>query len=393
MTEKAKKLIIFVGGGSGGHLTPMIPIAESLKEKDPSINIIHIGQRGDHLNYLTDNPAIDKRYTVSAGKLRRYHGESWRVRLLDVKTLFFNVRDFFRFMKGIVQAWHLLGSLRPDAIFMKGGYVCAPVGIAAGLRHIPYVTHDSDAMVSLAHRLIAKKALYHLTAMEPKLYLPHYEVNKTFQVGVPVRSEYEYVTSEIRTLARQKLGFSNSDKVLLVVGGGLGSRNINNAILKSVSGLLSDNINVVLVTGHKLYNEVTEMLNGFGLQEGEKERIRVVPFTDELHTYSASADVIVSRAGATNIAEFAAQGKACIVVPSPFLAGGHQLKNAQALRDSGAVEIVEEQNIGTLSLAVRNLFNDAARQEHLREKLHSIAQLDAAELIADKILLAAGLEA
>ncbi|MCA9323973.1 glycosyltransferase [Candidatus Saccharibacteria bacterium] len=383
----SKNLVALVGGGSGGHLTPLIPVAEKLKLKRADVRIVHIGQKGDPLNSITKNAdVIDEQLLVAAGKYRRYHGENWLVRLVDIRTFFFNVRDFFQFITGIFQAWFLLGKLKPRVILMKGGYVCAPVGIAAGLRGIPYVTHDSDAMVSLAHRIIAKKATFHLTAMDPELYLPQYSIDKTRQVGVPVRADYTFVTKEDQARARKKLGMSNDEKVLLVVGGGLGARNINNAIIQNMNKLLAHKVTIVMITGHKLFAEVERSLGSLGLQENERERIKTIAFSDELHTLSAAADVVITRAGATNMAEFAAQGKACIVVPSPFLAGGHQLKNAQALEKTRATIVVDESNISTLAEIATMLLDDPKQQAELSKNLHAIAHEDAAEKIADTLL-------
>lgn len=382
-----RKVIVLAGGGSGGHLTPLIPIAESLKQASPDVRVIHIGQKGDRLNsILTDCESIETTHTISAGKFRRYHGESILSKLFDFKTIFFNFRDFFRFIAGTFQAWSLLGKLKPSAILLKGGYVCAPVGIAARLRGIPYITHDSDAMVSLAHRLVAKNATAHLTAMDPKLYLPYYQASKTHQVGVPVRSEYQLVTPEMVSIARAKLELADDDQVLLVVGGGLGSRNINNAVLANINQTLDAGVTVIVLTGHKLFEEFNQSIEKLNLQPNERELIRAIPFSDELHNLSAAANVVITRAGATNMAEFASQGKPCIVVPSPFLAGGHQLKNAIALEEAQAAIVIQESELSTLVPTAINLLHDSQRQAELSKNLHSISQEDAAKKIAYEIL-------
>lgn len=374
---------VFVGGGSGGHLTPLIPVAEALKNQDSDSSIVHIGQKGDALNsILLDIDCFDLQYTVSAGKYRRYNGEGLVKKLFDIKTNFFNARDLFKFILGIIQSWLLLGRLKPKVIFMKGGYVCAPVGIAARIRGIPYITHDSDAMVSLAHRIIAKKAKLHLTAMPPEFYNA-YDQSKTRQVGVPVRSEYSFITEASKAGAKAKLGFTSDTKVLLVVGGGNGAKNINNAIVTNVAKLLEDpKLMIVHIAGHKLYEGLKQQYES-STDETKNKKIVLMPFTSELHQYSAAADVIVARAGATNMAEFAAQGKACIIVPNPLLAGGHQLKNAQALKELEAVIIVDENKIQQdLLSAVGLLLNDADKQLVLAKNLHKQYIGDAADKIA-----------
>jgi UDP-N-acetylglucosamine--N-acetylmuramyl-(pentapeptide) pyrophosphoryl-undecaprenol N-acetylglucosamine transferase len=375
---------VFAGGGSGGHLTPLIPVSEQVKKRHPNARIAHIGQKGDPLNSITDVPSIDDRYTISAGKFRRYHGESMLRRVFDLKTLYFNIRDFFRFIRGVWQAWRLLGKLKPKVIFMKGGYVCAPVGIAAGWKNIPYITHDSDAMVSLAHRIISKKAAQHLTAMDPKLYT-EYDQQKTFRVGVPVRAEYKKVTEAEQRAARQKLGISESSKVVMIVGGGQGAMNINTAVVNASKELLSDDRAFILhITGQKLYEEVQKNYHQT-LTPEELKRVRCEPFSNELFILSAASDVIVTRAGATNMAEFAMQAKACIVVPNPLLTGGHQLKNARALTDAKAAIIVNEGDSSELVLQLKALLDDPSKQRELGVSLHTLAVADAAEKIADAL--------
>lgn len=383
MNKQSTHKYILVGGGSGGHLTPLVPVAEEIKKLDPQAVIMHVGQKGDPLNSITKNESVfDKTFQVSAGKYRRYHGEHWFRRLVDVKTLFFNIRDFFRFIAGIVQSLMLLNKLKPDVIFTKGGYVCAPVGMAAGKLGIPYITHDSDAMVSLAHRLIAKKAKLHLTAMAVEMYTPKYELKKTKQVGVPVRKEFYFVDDKEKQHARQMLKYEKYDQVILVVGGGLGSRNINEAIVSLSANLLqSKSIKIIHITGNKLFDETIKQYSKV-LDSETLKQVNCMPFSAEISVLSAAADVVITRAGATNMAELAAQAKACIVIPSPVLAGGHQLKNAAALKNSSAAVVVQESELENLGEVVKVLINSEDKQRELEKKLHEISNKNAAQSIA-----------
>ena len=375
---------LLVGGGSGGHLAPLIPIAQSIKKLDPDSIVIHIGQSGDKLNeMLKSESSIDKFYTVTAGKFRRYNGESFITRLFDIKTNLLNLRDFFKFIYGIIQSYLLIRRLSPNIVFTKGGFVCAPVGIASRLRNVPYVTHDSDAMVSLAHRIISKKAVLHLTAM-PVEYYAQYPEGKTRQVGIPVRTEYIQISDDEKEKLKEKLRFNNSSKILLVVGGGLGARNINNTVIAGSSELLLDTeVVIVHITGHKLYDNV---ISEYEKQDIDKNRVVCLPFTNKLYLYSAVADVVISRAGATNMAELSAQAKACIIVPNPLLAGGHQLKNAEVFEKSKSAIIVHEDELSkSLIRTAIELLNDKLKQKELSTNLKQGVILDASDKIA-KIL-------
>src|SRR5579862_7870303 len=181
--------ILLSGGGSGGHITPLLAVAAELKKLQPDIHIIYVGQRGDK---LADIPAhdhnIDEVHTVRAGKFRRYHGEGIK-QVLDVQTVLKNVRDAGRVVRGLDESRRLLKRLKPDLVFIKGGFVGVPVGLAAAQLHIPFITHDSDAVPGLANRIIARWATAHAVALPKELY--NYPADKTFTVGVPISSDFE----------------------------------------------------------------------------------------------------------------------------------------------------------------------------------------------------------
>jgi UDP-N-acetylglucosamine--N-acetylmuramyl-(pentapeptide) pyrophosphoryl-undecaprenol N-acetylglucosamine transferase len=376
--------MVFVGGGSGGHITPLVAVADAAKAVDAKASIVHIGHKGDHFNDITrEAKSIDEVYEIHAGKFRRYHTETLIKKLLDVKTNALNIRDFFRFMRGAYQAWRLLGKLQPKVIFMKGGYVCAGVGMAAKVRKIPYVTHDSDAMVSLAHRIIADDATKHLTAL-PAHYYPQYDQAKTEQVGVPVSASFKRVGAAERQAAKKKLGLPEKSLFILVTGGGLGGQIINRAVLRQAEALLkAPTTYMTLVSGKKNYTSV--LADYDALSEHIKERLIIEPFTREMHTLSAAADLIVTRAGMTAITEFGLQAKACLVVPNPLLAGGHQLKNAAALSDVDAVEVISEKDIDVLVERVNALLSNNERRRVLGDSLHEHTIPNAAEKIVTQL--------
>lgn len=308
--------------------------------------------------------------------------------------MFFNVRDVFLVAAGIIQSVWLLGRIRPKVVFVKGGFVGVPVGLAAAFWRVPYITHDSDAVAGLANRIIARWAKRHIVAMPPEQYT--YPRKKIMQLGVPVQRVYSYVSTDDMRAAQKELGIAAGQRVILVTGGGLGAHILNEALVRIAPVLLSDEHAVILhVAGQKHCDEVQKAYEQ-ALTPALCARVRVVGYVTDLHTYSAAADVIVARAGATAIAEFAAQGKACIFVPSPFLAGGHQLKNAQALAESGAAEIVEQAAIQAdptvLAHAIQTLISDESRQEHLGRTLHALANATAARDVATVLLEVAGLE-
>lgn len=381
--------IVMTGGGSGGHITPLLAVASEVKKLRPDCSIVYIGQRGDALGDIPkSHPSIDVAHVIWAGKLRRYHTEGWR-QLLDVQTVLLNTRDVFRVLAGLWQSYWLLRKIRPDVMFVKGGFVGVPVGLSAALLRIPYITHDSDAMPGLANRIIAKWAAKHAVGLPKEFYA--YPAEKTVTVGVPISAGFAPVSPEAMQEYRKDLGLEQAKQIVFIVGGGLGAQRVNNAFIAGSRELLEryPDLYVLHVVGRANYHEA-EALYTQALDENARRRLVIKDFVTELYRYSGAADVVVTRAGATNIAEFAAQAKACVVVPNPLLAGGHQLKNAEAYGAQGAAVIVHDadlkQHPELLLDAITSLLDDSARREALGKALHRLARPSAANDLANLIL-------
>lgn len=318
--------------------------------------------------------------TILAGKFRRYHGESWPRRLLDAKTNLLNLRDFFLFLFGSLQALVVVRRLKPDVIFLKGGFVSVPVGLAAAFWHVSFVTHDSDATAGLANRIVGQWAAYHATALPETFYA--YPKERTRYVGVLVGDAFQAITPELQAKYKAQLGMSAGNRMLLVTGGSLGARRLNESFQTIVAKLLEDYSDLVIV--HQVGKSGAEIYKEFSHQ-----RLIVLPFLKDMHHYTGAADVVIARAGANTLAELGVQGKAVVVVPNPELAGGHQLKNAETLAKEGAVVVVHEKNkkhATELDKAVRGLLKDADRREKLGARLREMSPSGAAHQLAMLLL-------
>ncbi len=377
------------GGGSGGHITPILAVAHELKRLRPEIDIIYIGQRGDALGDVpADDPNIDRSFTIRAGKFRRYHGEGIK-QLLDVQTLYKNLRDAVWVVVGLWQSFWLLGKLRPHVIFVKGGFVGVPIGLAAALRGIPYITHDSDALPGLANRIIARWARLHAVALPKEIYV--YPPSKTVTVGVPIAHSFHTLTPAQAQDSKRQIGLESATHVLLITGGGNGAQNLNEAVADCLPDLLErySGLWVIHIAGRALEAPLRQQYKQH-LSPKELQRVVVKGHVTNLYQYSAAADVVVTRAGATSIAEFAAQSKACVVVPNPLLAGGHQLRNAQVLADRKAVRLVNEQTLKedhyALMAPITDLLDNPKKAVALGAKLAALARPNAAHLLAMLLL-------
>ncbi|MCX6727958.1 MAG: UDP-N-acetylglucosamine--N-acetylmuramyl-(pentapeptide) pyrophosphoryl-undecaprenol N-acetylglucosamine transferase [Candidatus Saccharibacteria bacterium] len=385
--------ILLTGGGSGGHIAPVLAVAHELKKQHPATHLIYAIGKGDKLAHLPkSDTTIDAVFTIRAGKFRRYHGEGLR-QILDFGTLLKNIRDFFYVCAGFIQSLKLLKRQKPDIIFIKGGFVAVPIGLAAALLKIPFITHDSDAVPGLANRIISRWARIHAVAMPIENYT--YEASKTVQVGVPFTAEYVRVTELLQKKYKQEIKVAASSPVLLITGGGLGANRLNEATTKIAQALLyrHPKLHIIHVTGPGHSSRITEMYNHL-LDEQDMMRVIIRDFLKNMHLYSGAADVIVARAGASSLAEFAAQGKACIIIPNPQLTGGHQLKNADILMKSSAIiklsDAVVEKNPEVLLKEVDMLLDSAKNRAELSDNLHTFADFDASKKIATMLFENAG---
>jgi len=377
--------IMIVGGGSGGHVTPLLAVATALKKMHPKSRLTVVGRKGENLQEVIEDDSINEVFLISAGKFRRYHGESFLTHILDFKTVLLNFRDFFRVIAGIFQAWHLLRKERPSSIMLKGGFVSVPVGVAARWLKIPYITHDSDAIPGLANRLTAKHAVYNTTALPTEAY--PYDSSKAIQVGIPLRQEFSKVSKEDAAEFKKELGINPKDRVLFCMGGGLGAQRLNKSVASISKSLLKryPELEIIHVSGKSLFEE-TKKLYHQQLQEDLYNRVRIMDFSNDLYKLSGAADVIVSRAGATSIAEFALQAKPCVILPNPLLTGGQQTQNAKVLSDNEAAVIIDEDDSGALERAVYDLLDSPKKCSDLSEKLHRLSQDDSSKKIAELLV-------
>jgi len=377
------------GGGSGGHITPVLAVAHELKKQQPTAEIIYIALQGDTLADLpAQDPSIDKVIFIRAGKLRRYHGEGWK-QLLDLPTMFKNFIDVFKTLSGIWQSIWLLRRLHPNVVFIKGGFVGVPVGLAAALWRIPYVTHDSDALPGLANRIVAPWARMHTVALPKEVYT--YPANKTETVGVPVSHKYHVATKAEVAETRKHLGLSQASQVLFITGGGLGAQRLNDAVADCAPDLLAryPHLYIVHLAGRNKDQSLRKTYQKH-LSTDDLSRVIIKDFVTNLHEYSQAADVVITRAGGTSMAEFAAQAKACVVIPNPYLTGGHQLVNAKVWTERKTIKMVREDVLmndhHALMPPLVELLDNPSVAAQLGKRLHELAQPDSAHRLAMVLL-------
>ena len=374
--------VLLTGGGTGGHITPILAVAHELKQAQSDCETIYVGERGGKFASLTqDHDAIDRVFTISAGKLRRYHGESWLRRVTDIKTIILNIRDGFKVLLGVVQAWRLLGKVKPDVVFLKGGFVGVPIGLTAALKHIPIVTHDSDIVPGLANRMVSRWARIHATALPAEFY--NYPSSKVIQVGVLVEHNYQKVNDKSQAEFKLQLNIPTDSLVLLITGGSSGAERINLAMVSIMDQLLRSNNKLLVI--HQVGKGKADVYQGY-----HHDRLRVLEFLPTMYVYTGAADLIVTRAGANAMAEFGVQGKACIVVPNPDLTGGHQIKNAKRWEEQGVARVVTEEALYDtqrgLYATTSELLASQTTRTHLAEQLNKNTITNAAHKLSQILI-------
>ena len=383
--------ILVVGGGSGGHVTPVVAVVREIWKVRPRAKIEFWTDKKYYKNArrITVENGMDLRIRkVIAGKLRRYTNFTFMMYLQHFDVVLKNILDFFKNIVGFFQSFFRLVFNRPDVIFFKGGFVCLPVGMAAKLLRIPYVIHDSDAAPGLTNRLLAKRATKIATGMPLEYY--SYPADRAEWTGIPISDEFRPVSETKKRSYKKELDFDPDKPLLVVTGGSLGARNINVAIREILPQLLKQT-SVMLVAGRERYPEMMDLKEYEVWEDGKlKTNFRMVKFSSEMWKLFGAADIVVSRAGASTMTELSSMAKAVIMVPNEKLPGYHQVKNARAYEKANAALVIEDgemnQNATKLLSAVKKLLKDATLREELSKNLRSFVKDNAAENLANTII-------
>jgi len=381
--------IVAAGGGSGGHVTPVLAVINELSRFDVELEAYFICDKkfAPQARDLMSKARVSVDVSViSAGKIRRYHRVAWWRQLMDLPTTTSNIIDVGRTLVGVFQATWKIGRIRPDVVFTKGGFVCVPVAIAARLFRVPIVLHDSDAHPGLANRIISRWAESIATGA-PLEHYASYPKQKSHYVGTPVDRAFRPYPEEDKRAARTWLGFPDIERPLVVVtGGGLGARRINEAMLSIGDKLVSSGFSVLHITGHGDFATCES-------KAPDSVHYKLLPFVSErMADVLGAADLVVTRAGATTLLELAALHQAVIIIPNPLLTGGHQLKNAAIYEKADAARIFDENMLSdteALFDTISTLLSDEAVRTSLAKAIAPFARRDAALDVAKLIVEAA----
>ncbi|KIL73480.1 undecaprenyldiphospho-muramoylpentapeptide beta-N-acetylglucosaminyltransferase [Bacillus badius] len=319
--------IVVSGGGTGGHIYPALALIRTIKEKHPETSFLYIGTEKGLESKLVTRENIPFQAIEITGFKRSLSME--------------NVKTVMRFLKGVKECKRMLKKFKPDAVIGTGGYVCGPVVYAAAKLGIPTVIHEQNSVPGLTNKFLSKYVdKVAICFEEAGSFFPE---NKVVLTGNPRASE---VVNAKRSNILTSFGLSQNKKTVLIFGGSRGARPINEAVVQSFSQFADRPYQVLYVTGDVHFEKVQQE----AAAAGKPENVAVVPFIHNMPDVLVECDLVVSRAGATTLAELTALGVPSILIPSPYVTNNHQEKNARSLTDHGAAIMLAEKDLSAASL-------------------------------------------
>lgn len=361
----ANQKFIISGGGTGGHIFPAISIANALKKKRPEAEFLFVGAEG----------RMEMEKVPNAG----YEIVGLPVSGFNRSSILKNFKVLVRLFKSLRMAKKVVKDFKPDVAVGVGGYASGPTLFMAHQLGIPTVLQEQNSYAGVTNKLLAKKAAKICVAYENMdRFFPKESIILT---GNPVRQDFLEVAPKAQE-AYDFFHFTPAKKTLLIVGGSLGARTINQSVIAGLQKLKEAGIQVLWQTGKNYFEDAKKAYEPY-----QTEDIVVTDFVKRMDYAYAMADLVISRAGASSISELCLLGKSTILVPSPNVSEDHQTKNAQALSTRGAAVMVADKDAKEqlVDEALR-LISDESKLNELGANAQAMAQLNSADRIADEIL-------
>ncbi len=355
--------ILISGGGTGGHIFPALSIANAIRHRDPLTNILFVGAEG----------RMEMERVPAAG----YEIIGLPVCGFNRKNLFSNIKVLFKLWKSMRKAKKILRNFKPDIAIGVGGYASGPMLKEAQKHGIPTLIQEQNSYAGVTNKLLAKKADAICVAYNGmERFFPS---DKIILTGNPVRADI-LDTKVSKEDAKKELGLPTNKKIVLVVGGSLGAKTINESIANSFDEVEKAGGFILWQTG-KLYAE-----ESIKIAKEHPSTVKAMPFITRMDLAYKAADIVVSRAGAGTISELQLLGKPSILIPSPNVAEDHQRKNAEALaqRDA-AIMILDADAPAELPKTLSNLMDDEKKCASLSENILKMALKSSDTIITDKI--------
>lgn len=373
------KKFIISGGGTGGHIFPAVAIANALKKNIPDCEILFVGAEG----------RMEMQKVPEAGYAIKGLPIAGLQRSLDVKNLLLP----FKVLKSVTMAMKIISDFKPDVAIGVGGYASAPLLFAAKLKGIPYVIQEQNSYAGITNKILGKWANKICVAYDGmQNFFPKEKIVFT---GNPVRAAISG-SKVTKQEALQFFDLAENKKTVLVIGGSLGARTINQSMDAGIEKINAENIQLIWQTGKGYFETAKQSLVREDTNQGTNSTprlvssltsIKVFDFIKQMDMAYAAADIIISRAGALSVSELCIVGKPCVLVPSPNVAEDHQTKNAMALVIKNAAVLVKDMEAKEkLISTLLELIKDETQQNQLAQNIQQLAIANADERIVKQIL-------
>lgn len=345
--------IIFGTGGTGGHLYPALALASYIKNQEPNSEFLFVGTT----NRLEARVVPQMGYAYEGLNLQGITGSPWN-----------KVKAVLKFIRSFSQSKKIVREFKPDIVIGFGGYPSASIVLAASQCHVPTMIHEQNSIVGLANRILinhvdAIVACYEKACQEfPK--------NKTYLFGNPRASQVAQV--EQRDL-RSEFHLTKDKKTVLIVMGSLGSESVNRVVVSALADFAKKDYQIVFVSGQKQFDEILRQVSEI------PQNVKIVPYIEDMPSMLKTIDLIVTRAGASTLAEITALGVASLIIPSPYVAMNHQEYNARALVEKNAALMILEKDLtkDRLIQAIDEIFADDQKLSNLKNNAQKLGQPDA----------------
>ncbi len=354
--------VIIAGGGTGGHLFPGLAVAEEFKSRNRNTEVIFVGTENGIEARIVPREGYPIKFLSAEGVV----GVSFKRKIKAIAKMILSSKDSYKIIQDV----------KPDIMIGVGGYASGVIMLTASILSIPTIILEQNCIPGLTNRILGKFAKAICATYQESI--PYFPKEKTYLTGNPIRTkilrgniEYGY-----KLFSLEKGLFT-----IFIFGGSLGARSINNAIIESLNHLydLKDKIQFLHQTGKEDFERVRSAYRKLGF------RGTVTPFIFEMGEGYAVSDLVISRAGATTLAELTALGKASILVPYPYAAGRHQELNAIKLLEMGAAKVIRDNELNgeTLSNTIRILYENESMRAEMQKNSRTLGRPDACSRVVD----------
>ena len=364
--------VLISGGGTGGHIYPALAIADKIKRENGDAVIEYVGTKRGLEATLVPKVGLKIHFIKVRGFKRSLSLSNFDAAIKAVTS--------------VIEAKKIIKQFRPDIVIGTGGYVCWPVLKAAAKMNIPTAVHESNAFPGVTTRMLSKYVdVIMLGFEESKKYLDC-DKKKLVRVGSPVNEKMLCASKET---ARNTLGFSMDEKIVLSAGGSLGAKPLNDNVYELIKGYtLPYGIRHIHATGNAGWQEQKELYLALGFEEKDEDtlvkgNVTVCRYIYNMHELLPACDVEICRAGAMTLSELSVLGKAAVIIPSPYVTNNHQYKNAKVLSDKGAAVMIQEKELTgeKLIFSVKELVENDEKRRKIENNVREFAVTDTTERI------------